>query len=92
MPLSLRQLQDVCLINANDSRTCKYAARDEKDHSLWFCLKKSSKKAEVDDEVEDELKNLKKKGLDPKRQRMPLGDNCAGYPILRHIKQGYDQK
>jgi hypothetical protein len=59
---------------------------------MWYCLKKSSKKAEVDDETNDYLKDLKKKGGSPHKQGTPLGDNCDGYPILRYIKQGYDQK
>lgn len=90
MPLSLKQLQDVCLIYANDSRKCKYLAQDDSNPSVWYCLKKSSKKAEVDDETSDYLKDLKKKGVDPRKQGTPLGDNCDGYPILRYIKQGYD--
>jgi len=92
MPLSLKQLQDVCLIYTNDSRKCKYLAQDDSNASVWYCLKKSSKKAEVDDETSDYLKDLKKKGVDPRKQGTPLGDNCDGYPILRYIKQGYDQK
>jgi len=92
MPLSLRQLQDVCLIYANDSRKCRYLAQDDTNSSVWYCLKKSSKKSEVDDETNDYLRDLKKKGVDPRKQGTPLGDNCDGYPILRYIKQGYDQK
>lgn len=92
MPLSLKQLQDVCLIYSNGSSKCKYLAQDDSNASVWYCLKKSSKKAEVDDETNDYLKDLKKKGVDPRKQGTPLGDNCDGYPILRYIKQGYDQK
>ena len=92
MPLSLKQLQDVCLLYSRDSRKCKYVAQDDTDSSMWFCLKKSSKRAEIDDEADDLLKDLKKKGTDPRKQGAPLGDNCEGYPILRYIKQGYDQK
>ena len=85
-------MQDVCLLYAGDYQKCKYLAQDDTDHTVWFCLKKSSKKAEIDDEMDDYLKDLSKKGTDPKSQNMPLGDNCSGYPILRYIKQGYDQK
>lgn len=92
MPLSLKQIQDVCLIYANDSRKCKYLAQDDSNPSVWYCLKKSSKKSEVDDETNDYINDLKKKGQDPRKQGTPLGDNCDGYPILRYIKQGYDQK
>lgn len=92
MPLSLRQIQDVCLIYSNDSRKCRYLAQDDSNPSVYYCLKKSSKKAEIDDETNDYLKDQKKKGADPRKQATPLGDNCEGYPILRYIKQGYDQK
>lgn len=92
MALSLKQLQDVCLLYANDSRKCKYLGQDDSDASLYYCLKKSAKKAEIDDEVNDLLNDLKKKGVNPTTQGIPLGDNCSGYPILRYIKQGVDQK
>jgi hypothetical protein len=23
---------------------------------------------------------------------MPIGDNCKGYPLLRHVEVGYDKK
>lgn len=91
MPLSLKQLHDVCLIYNGGSRQCKYVAQDDNDSSVWFCLKQSSKKSEIDDEITDHLKELKQKGIDPVKQRIPLGDNCNGYPILRYLKQGYDQ-
>jgi len=92
MPLSLAQLKDVCLLHRQDGKRCRYLAQDELDGSKWYCLKKSGKKAEVDDETEDYIKESKKKGIDPRSQVIPLGDNCAGYPILKHITQGYDQK
>jgi hypothetical protein len=91
MPLSLKQLQDVCLQQVSDNRKCKYLGQDDNDPSLWHCLKKSPKKKEIDDEVVDYLKELKKKGIDPHTQNIPLGDNCSGYPILKFVKQGYDQ-
>jgi hypothetical protein len=91
MPLSLKQLQDVCLHHNYDSKKCRYLAQDDVDASVYFCLKQSSKKSEVDTEVSEHLKELKQKNLDPTKQNIPLGDNCVGYPILRYIKQGYDQ-
>jgi len=90
MPLSLKQLQDVCLLYASDYRRCRYLGQDENDPSIWQCLKKSLKKKEIDDEAADYLKELKKKGIDPKTQGIPLGDNCSGYPIFKYLKQGYD--
>ncbi len=91
MPLSLKQLTDVCMAYSSDYRKCRYLAQDDSDLSKWYCLKKSSKRVFIDDETSDFLKELKKKGLDAKRQGIPLGDNCNGYPILKHIEQGYDK-
>jgi len=92
MPLSLKQIQDICLAYANDYSKCRYLTQDDSNPSVYYCLKKSSKKSEIDDETNDYLNELKKKGTNPKDQNAPLGDNCNGYPILRYIKQGYDQK
>ena len=91
MPLSLKQLKDVCMLYSGDHRRCRYLAQDDTDTTKWYCLKKSSKKYDIDDESQEFLKDLKKKGLDPRKQGIPLGDNCAGYPILKHIDQGYDK-
>jgi hypothetical protein len=92
MPLSLPQLKDVCLLYRQDYKRCRYLGQDDMDGSKWYCMKKNIKKAEIDAETEEYLKESKKKGLDPRTQPVPLGDNCAGFPILKHIDQGYDQK
>jgi len=86
--LSLKQIQNVCLAFNGNSKRCRYLARDEIDPTKWYCLKKSSKKTEIDDSVTDLIKDYKKKGNDPKKAGIPLGDNCDGYPILKHIEQG----
>jgi len=91
MPLSLKQLQDVCMLYNGSSKRCRYLAQDDTDHNKWYCYKKTSKKADIDDEVLEFLKELKKKGMDPKRQSIPFGDNCAGYLPLKTLEQGYDK-
>lgn len=91
MPLSLKQLQDVCLLHYGDHRCCRYLAQDDSNPDKWYCLKKTSKKAEIDDEASDYIKEQRKKGLDPTKQGYPLGDNCEGYPILKYIEQGFDK-
>jgi hypothetical protein len=92
MPLSLAQLKDVCLLHRQDYKRCRYLAQDDMDGSKWYCLKKTVKKVEIDDETDEYVKECRKKNLDPRQQPIPLGDNCAGYPVLKHIDQGYDQK
>jgi len=88
--LSLKQLKDVCLLNAGHNQ-CKYLAEDETDSKKHYCLKKSPKAKEVDIEVEDFLREMRRKGKDPKKESIPIGDNCSGYIILRHKEQGYDK-
>jgi hypothetical protein len=90
MPLSLKQLQDVCMLYSGSSHRCRYISQDDTDPAKWYCLKKTSKKADIDDEVVEVLKELRKKGLDPRRQALPLGDNCDGYLPLKYLTQGYD--
>ncbi len=89
--LSLKQLQDVCMLYSGDYKRCRYLAQDDVDSSKWYCLKKSAKRQEIDDETVEFLNELKKKQLDAKKQGIPLGDNCNGYPILKHIEQGHDK-
>jgi hypothetical protein len=89
MPLSLKQLRDVCLLYSGTSKKCRYLAQDDTDSSKWYCLKQSSKKSEIDDETKEYLKDTKKKN---DSKVIPLGDNCSGYPILKYKEQGYDKK
>lgn len=92
MPLSLKQLNDVCLVNGGTKR-CRYLGEDELDPSKFYCLKQNAaRRSEIDDEVKDFQATVKKRGQDPNAQGVPLGDNCKGYPILKHVVQGYDKK
>lgn len=86
--LSLKQIQDFCLAFANDSTKCRYLDDDGKN---YYCLKKSSKKIDLDEEVEEFFKECATKGVDPYQQNIPLGDNCSGYIYLKSKEQGYDQ-
>lgn len=89
--LSLKQLQDVCLYNDNSSLKCRYLGQDENDYTKYYCAKKLASSAhDIDAELDDYIKNLTAKGKDPTKENIPLGDNCQGYPLLRHIEQGYD--
>ena len=89
--LSKKQVQDICLFQQGNYKTCRYCAVDELDPSKFYCLKQSSKKAITDAEVKEFLKKMKKSNQDPTNQGLPLGDNCQGYPILKYIEQGYDK-
>lgn len=89
--LSLKQVQDVCLAYSGDNDRCRYLAQDNIDRRKWYCLKQTVKKTEIDDDVNEFLRELKNKNLDPNKQGVPLGNNCQGYPLLKNIEQGYDK-
>ena len=90
--LSLKQLQDVCLIQNNDSTQCRYLRQDDVDYNKWYCLRhRKQEKQKIDSKVNDFLRECSKKGIHPFTQGFPLGANCSGYPVLKHIEQGYDK-
>lgn len=89
--LSRNHLKDVCLFDSNNHKKCRYLAEDENDPGKYYCLKKSSKAKDIDIEVQDFLIEMQLKGKDPKKQNVPIGNNCSGYIILRHKEQGYDK-
>jgi len=90
--LSNKQLQDVCLCYSGGSAQCRYLAQDEVDWKKWYCQKLiRSKKDKIDVTVEKYREECRKAGTDPFSQGSPIGDNCSGYPLLRHVEQGYDK-
>lgn len=89
--LSKNHLKDVCLVDSNNHTRCRYLAEDESERGKYYCLKKSSKAKDIDIEVQDFLMEMQMKGKDPKKQNVPLGNNCGGYVVLRHKEQGYDK-
>jgi len=89
--LSKNHLKDVCLADSNSHDKCRYLAEDENERGKYHCLKKSSKAKDIDIEVQDFLAEMQMKGKDPKKQNVPIGNNCSGYVVLRHKEQGYDK-
>lgn len=83
MSLSKNHLENICLLRSADkSKTCRYLANDELDDSLWICRKlHAASRTRVDSEVDLAVS---------RGERVPSGDNCQGYPVLRNIVQGYD--
>jgi hypothetical protein len=79
--LSHKHLFDVCLLDSfNKTKTCRYLRNDELDENKWYCQKlQPNLKSRIDEKVNCNL------GLET-----PCGDNCSGYPLLKHITQGYD--
>jgi hypothetical protein len=92
MTLSKDQVSDVCLLGQG-TQQCRYLAEDDVVRNMFYCLKKSKdKKEKIDVEVSSLVKDLKRKGKDIDAQNIPVGNNCSGYIILKHIEQGYDVK
>lgn len=84
MPLSDLHVINVC--HKKDAPVCRYLSEDEFNSGKYYCLKKTKRKNVIDEMIEK--KKLAKKNLD----NMPVGDNCPGYPLLRHVTVGYDIK
>lgn len=89
--LSKKHLQDVCLLYSGDTRRCRFLTQDESDGLKWHCLKLTARKNDIDVEVSDFIKDCRRKGQDPTKSNLPLGDNCNGYPVMRSFEQGYDK-
>lgn len=89
--LSLKQLNDVCLANTTSSDRCRFLHQDPSEPDKFFCLKLTGKGAKIDQEANNYIVEMRRKGRDPGEDGMPLGDNCPGYPLMRNIVQGYDQ-
>ncbi len=85
MPLTNLHVIDVCKPSGGNKR-CKYLAEDEFKTNVYHCLKKTSRKDLIDAMVS---KKLSSTSIIP--EDYSLGDNCKGYPFLRHVPLGYDK-
>ena len=86
MTISNRHLGEICLLHHPDAtRTCRYLVNDELDDSKWYCQKL---RTEVKRKIDDTLLEISKKVR--AKLGIPSGDNCDGYPLLKHIQQGFD--
>lgn len=89
--LSKKHLADVCLLNQGCD-ACRFVSQDENDWTKYYCIKlRPIEKAKIDKKIVDYLAECKRKGIDPHKQAIPIGDNCQGYPLLHSIEQGYDK-
>ena len=87
MPLTLKQITDVCR-DGDGADQCRYLAED--DQGKFYCIKHTAKRSPIDVEVADFKKKQKSHGQDPAALGIPLGDNCKGYTFFRYKTQGYD--
>ena len=91
MALSLKQLTDVCLLGQG-YKQCRYLEGDDKDHTKYYCKRKSPDRAHIDDLVHEYMIECKDSGDDPKDSGVALMDNCDGYYNFKDVIQGYDQE
>lgn len=89
--LSKLQLQNVCMVYGGSDK-CMFLMEDDLQYGVFHCMKhRPVQKAKIEKQVKQFLVDCKKKGVDPMQQGVALGDNCSGYPVLKHKEQGYDQ-
>lgn len=86
MTLTNRHLGEVCLLHHPDStRTCRYLLNDELSPDKWYCQKlRPEAKRQIDDTVSAASRKSRV------RLGLASGDNCDGYPLLKHLSQGFD--
>ena len=83
MTLSRKQVEDICLLGKG-SACCRYLASDDTISYKFHCLKhKSELKKKIDDVIN-------KSAGSKDKDKIPVGNNCQGYPVLKNIEQGYD--
>ncbi len=86
--LSQKQLEDVCLLW--NQKCCRYLQEDYTDGN-YHCMKlKKSEKDKIDQKTNDLILDCALRGINPHDAGVATGNNCQGYPILKHITQGYD--
>ena len=88
--LSRNQLRNVCL-QGHGHEACRYLARDDVDYSICLCSKlRPKEKKDIDDHISRLIAEAKSNGHSISLIQS-CGNNCAGYPVLKHIEQGYDK-
>lgn len=86
MTLTNKHLSEVCLLfQSNVTKTCRYLTNDDLDDSKWYCQKL---RKEIKDQIDDNIASFDKRSR--LKNGIPSGDNCEGYPLLKHIPQGFD--
>lgn len=86
MTLTNRHLGEVCLLHHPDpTRTCRYLMNDDLDSNKWYCQKL---RPDSKDKIDKYMSEMNKKAK--AKLGIASGDNCVGYPLLKHIPQGFD--
>jgi hypothetical protein len=86
MALTIKHLGEVCLLHHPDpTKTCRYLVNDELYPDKWYCMKL---RPDAKDQIDDHIAASSRKSRI--RSGVPSGDNCEGYPLLKHMPQGFD--
>lgn len=85
MPLSDLQVFHVCKMNVSNNQTCRYLSEDIIFQGSYQCLKLTGQKPHIDEAVSDYISSR------VSEDDVPVGDNCPGYPVLRHAVVGFDK-
>lgn len=88
--ISKNHMQKYCLIDDMSYRRCRYLAEDDFVLGKHQCMKHTTQKDAIDEELNSLISISFKKNLDPKEENIPMGDNCQGYLPLKYVVQGYD--
>ena len=88
MPLTKLHVINICKKDQGSDR-CRYLEEDQLYVGIYQCLKLSSQRNAVDEEVEDLKKNSRY--MSRNSNNTAVGDNCKGYPTLRYKQVGYDK-
>lgn len=89
MVLSAAHVRDVCMLNKG-SKQCIFLEEGD-NYNSFYCKKLSNEKVHFEEDRDNTIKEFKKKGIDPYKSTVPLGDNCEGYIYLKVLEQGYDK-
>ena len=86
MTLTNLHLEQVCLMQHIDAlKTCRYLVCDELEEGKWHCQKM---RVETKAKIDRELSMLDNESI--VKLGIPAGDNCGGFPLMKHIMQGFD--
>lgn len=89
MPLTSLQVLNVCKYHEASAESCRYVLIDDHDQGKFYCAKLSlTKKKNIDERVAQYYSDCYTKNVDPLDGGAPLGNNCPGFPIMKHLNQG----
>lgn len=88
--LSKNHMQKYCLVDDVTYKRCRYLAEDDFVLGKNQCMKHTTQRLAIDEEVASLITISLTRNLDPKTENIPMGDNCGGYLPLKYMVQGYD--